>query len=140
MSGQVRDHHAGLISARSPAHRFRATRVHGAGRRSLLPARALGLADGGWLSSWLLDFAAHRGAISAGVSALVLALMLGPRRDLQKASANNLVLTLTEPGCSGSVVRLQRRQRRRGRPPGRRAVAGLAFTTTQSAAAAAGLA
>jgi Amt family ammonium transporter len=101
-------------------------------------------ADGGWLFKLgVLDFAGGTVVhISAGVSALVLALMLGPRRDLQKGFLpNNLVLTLTGAGLlwfgwfgfnAGSAVAAER--------PVAGAVAGLAFTTTQSAAAAAGLA
>ncbi|MBK7864422.1 MAG: ammonium transporter [Archangiaceae bacterium] len=100
-------------------------------------------ADGGWLFKLgVLDFAGGTVVhISAGVSALVLALMLGPRRDLQKGILpNNLVLTLTGAGLlwfgwfgfnAGSAVAAEH--------PVAGAVAGLAFTTTQSAAAAAGL-
>jgi Amt family ammonium transporter len=101
--------------------------------------------DGGWLLKLgVLDFAGGTVVhISAGVSALVLALMLGPRRDLARGAAilpNNLVLTLTGAGLlwfgwfgfnAGSAVAVER--------PVAGAVAGLAFTTTQSAAAAAGL-
>jgi Amt family ammonium transporter len=100
-------------------------------------------AEGGWLFKLgVLDFAGGTVVhISAGVSALVLALMLGPRRDLQKGILpNNLVLTLTGAGLlwfgwfgfnAGSAVAAEH--------PVAGAVAGLAFTTTQSAAAAAGL-
>jgi ammonium transporter, Amt family len=102
-------------------------------------------ADGGWLFKLgVLDFAGGTVVhISAGVSALVLALMLGPRRDVQRGAAilpNNLVLTLTGAGLlwfgwfgfnAGSAVAAEH--------PVAGAVAGLAFTTTQSAAAAAGL-
>jgi len=73
----------------------------------------------------------------------VLALMLGPRRDVARGTAilpNNLVLTLTGAGLlwfgwfgfnAGSAVAVEY--------PVAGAIAGLAFTTTQSAAAAAGL-
>ncbi|MBL8956141.1 MAG: ammonium transporter, partial [Myxococcaceae bacterium] len=100
-------------------------------------------AEGGWLFRLgVLDFAGGTVVhISAGVSALVLALMLGPRRDLQKGILpNNLVLTLTGAGLlwfgwfgfnAGSAVAAEN--------PVAGYVAGLAFTTTQSAAAAAGL-
>src|SRR5574337_1421662 len=104
-------------------------------------------ADGGWLFKLgVLDFAGGTVVhISAGVSALVLALMLGPRRDVRSgrgaALPNNLVLTLTGAGLlwfgwfgfnAGSAVAADK--------PVAGGVAGLAFTTTQSAAAAAGLA
>ncbi len=103
-------------------------------------------AEGGWLFKLgVLDFAGGTVVhISAGVSALVLAVMLGPRRDVQRGTAilpNNLVLTLTGAGLlwfgwfgfnAGSAVGAEH--------PVAGAVAGLAFTTTQSAAAAAGLA
>ncbi len=100
-------------------------------------------AEGGWLFKLgVLDFAGGTVVhISAGVSALVLALMLGPRRDLQKGILpNNLVLTLTGAGLlwfgwfgfnAGSAVAAEH--------PVAGFVAGLAFTTTQTAAAAAGL-
>jgi Amt family ammonium transporter len=103
-------------------------------------------ADGGWLFKLgVLDFAGGTVVhISAGVSALVLALMLGPRRDVRSgrgaALPNNLVLTLTGAGLlwfgwfgfnAGSAVAADK--------PVAGGVAGLAFTTTQSAAAAAGL-
>jgi len=103
-------------------------------------------ADGGWLFKLgVLDFAGGTVVhISAGVSALVLALMLGPRRDVARgrgaALPNNLVLTLTGAGLlwfgwfgfnAGSAVAADK--------PVAGGVAGLAFTTTQSAAAAAGL-
>ena len=82
--------------------------------------------------------------IAAGVSALVLALMLGPRRDVARGVAvlpNNLVLTLTGAGLlwfgwfgfnAGSAVAVE--------SPVAGPTAGLAFATTQAAAAAAGLA
>ena len=99
----------------------------------------------GWLFKWgVLDFAGGTVVhIAAGVSALVLALMLGPRRDVARGTAilpNNLVLTLTGAGLlwfgwfgfnAGSAVAVE--------SPVAGAIAGLAFTTTQSAAAAAGL-
>jgi Amt family ammonium transporter len=102
-------------------------------------------ASDGWLFKLgVLDFAGGTVVhISAGVSALVLALMLGPRRDVAKGRTvlpNNLVLTLTGAGLlwfgwfgfnAGSAVAADR--------PVAGTVAGLAFTTTQSAAAAAGL-
>ncbi len=99
----------------------------------------------GWLFKWgVLDFAGGTVVhIAAGVSALVLALMLGPRRDVARGTAilpNNLVLTLTGAGLlwfgwfgfnAGSAVAAEY--------PVAGSIAGLAFTTTQSAAAAAGL-
>lgn len=101
-------------------------------------------ADGWLLKLGVLDFAGGTVVhIAAGVSALVLALMLGPRRDVARGTAilpNNLVLTLTGAGLlwfgwfgfnAGSAVAVEY--------PVAGAIAGLAFTTTQSAAAAAGL-
>ncbi len=100
-------------------------------------------ADGWLFTRGVLDFAGGTVVhIAAGVSALVLALMLGPRRDFKRGVIlpNNLVLTLTGAGLlwfgwfgfnAGSAVAVEH-------PAG--ATAGLAFTTTQSAAAAAGLA
>ncbi len=101
-------------------------------------------ADGWLFTRGVLDFAGGTVVhIAAGVSALVLALMLGPRRDFKRGAVilpNNLVLTLTGAGLlwfgwfgfnAGSAVAVEH-------PAG--ATAGLAFTTTQSAAAAAGLA
>ncbi|MBL8917569.1 MAG: ammonium transporter [Myxococcaceae bacterium] len=100
-------------------------------------------ADGWLFTRGVLDFAGGTVVhIAAGVSALVLAVMLGPRRDFKRAAIlpNNLVLTLTGAGLlwfgwfgfnAGSAVAVEH-------PAG--ATAGLAFTTTQSAAAAAGLA
>ena len=99
----------------------------------------------GWLFKLgVLDFAGGTVVhIAAGVSALVLALMLGARRDVARGTAilpNNLVLTLTGAGLlwfgwfgfnAGSAVAVEY--------PVAGAIAGLAFTTTQSAAAAAGL-
>lgn len=103
-------------------------------------------ASDGWLYKLgVLDFAGGTVVhISAGVSALVLALLVGPRRDVargQQPLPNNLVLTLTGAGLlwfgwfgfnAGSAVAVER--------PVAGGIAGLAFTTTQSAAAAAGLA
>jgi Amt family ammonium transporter len=102
-------------------------------------------ASDGWLYKLgVLDFAGGTVVhISAGVSALVMALMLGPRRDVARGASllpNNLVLTLTGAGLlwfgwfgfnAGSAVAAEH--------PVAGSVAGLAFTTTQSAAAAAGL-
>ncbi len=102
-------------------------------------------ASDGWLfERGVLDFAGGTVVhIAAGVSALVLALMMGPRRDFARGAAilpNNLVLTLTGAGLlwfgwfgfnAGSSVAVE--------SPVAGAIAGLAFTTTQSAAAAAGL-
>lgn len=102
-------------------------------------------ATDGWLCKvGVLDFAGGTVVhIAAGVSALVLSLLLGPRRDMLRGVAilpNNLVLTLTGAGLlwfgwfgfnAGSAVAADR--------PVAGYVAGLAFTTTQSAAAAAGL-
>jgi Amt family ammonium transporter len=101
-------------------------------------------ADGWLFKLGVLDFAGGTVVhISAGVSALVMAVMLGPRRDVARGASllpNNLVLTLTGAGLlwfgwfgfnAGSAVGAEH--------PVAGAVAGLAFTTTQSAAAAAGL-
>ncbi|MFZ5444204.1 MAG: ammonium transporter [Myxococcota bacterium] len=99
----------------------------------------------GWLFKLgVLDFAGGTVVhIAAGISALVLALMLGPRRDVARGAAilpNNLVLTLTGAGLlwfgwfgfnAGSAVAVE--------SPVAGPIAGLAFTTTQAAAAAAGL-
>ncbi|MBL8915634.1 MAG: ammonium transporter [Archangium sp.] len=99
----------------------------------------------GWLFKLgVLDFAGGTVVhIAAGISALVLALMLGPRRDVARGNPvlpNNLVLTLTGAGLlwfgwfgfnAGSAVAVE--------SPVAGAIAGLAFTTTQTAAAAAGL-
>ncbi len=101
-------------------------------------------ADGWLFKLGVLDFAGGTVVhISAGVSALVLAFMLGPRRDVARGRTvlpNNLVLTLTGAGLlwfgwfgfnAGSAVAVE--------SPVAGSVAGLAFATTQSAAAAAGL-
>lgn len=102
-------------------------------------------ADGGWLFKLgVLDFAGGTVVhISAGVSALVLALLIGRRKDLDERGVilpHNLTLTLLGAGLlwfgwfgfnAGSAVAADK--------PVAGAVAGLAFTTTQSAAAAAAL-
>jgi len=101
-------------------------------------------ASGGWLYRYgVLDFAGGTVVhIAAGVSALVLARRLGPRRDYPGGSIlpNSLVLTLTGAGLlwfgwfgfnAGSAVAVEH--------PVAGATAGLAFTTTQAAAAAAAL-
>jgi Amt family ammonium transporter len=104
-------------------------------------------ASDGWLFKLgVLDFAGGTVVhIAAGVSALVLAVMLGPRRELRgRASSvllpNNLPLTLTGAGLlwfgwfgfnAGSAVAVE--------SPVAGPVAGLAFATTQAAAAAAAL-
>ncbi|MFO0973056.1 MAG: ammonium transporter [Phycisphaerae bacterium] len=101
-------------------------------------------APGGWLFKYgVLDFAGGTVVhISAGISALVLTLMTGRRRDLATGAIlpNNLVLTLTGAGLlwfgwfgfnAGSAVAAEF--------PAAGHVAALAFTTTQTAAAAAGL-
>jgi len=101
-------------------------------------------ADGWLYKMGVLDFAGGTVVhISAGVSALVLAVMIGPRREVSKGNAilpNNLVLTLTGAGLlwfgwfgfnAGSAVAAEF--------PVAGSIAGLAFATTQTAAAAAGL-
>jgi Amt family ammonium transporter len=99
----------------------------------------------GWLFKYgVLDFAGGTVVhIAAGVSALVLSLMIGPRKDVIAGAPlvpNNLVLTLTGAGLlwfgwfgfnAGSAVAVE--------SPVAGPIAGLAFTTTQAAAAAAGL-
>lgn len=101
--------------------------------------------EDGWLFKMgVLDFAGGTVVhISAGFSALVLALMMGRRKDLEANSVilpHNLTLTLLGAGLlwfgwfgfnAGSAVAADK--------PVAGAVAGLAFTTTQSAAAAAAL-
>jgi Amt family ammonium transporter len=103
-------------------------------------------ASEGWLFKLgVLDFAGGTVVhIAAGVSALVLCVMVGPRHDYQRGAAilpNNLVLTLTGAGMlwfgwfgfnAGSAVAVEH--------PVAGPTAGLAFATTQAAAAAAGLA
>jgi Amt family ammonium transporter len=101
-------------------------------------------ASGGWLFEYgVLDFAGGTVVhIAAGVSALVLASLIGPRRDYPEGAIlpNNLTLTLTGAGLlwfgwfgfnAGSAVAADH--------PVAGPMAGLAFTTTQSAAAAAAL-
>ncbi len=101
-------------------------------------------ASDGWLYKYgVLDFAGGTVVhIAAGVSALVLAKRLGPRRDYPGGAIlpNSLVLTLLGAGLlwfgwfgfnAGSAVAVEH--------PVAGATAGLAFTTTQSAAAAAAL-
>ena len=104
-------------------------------------------ADGWLFKLGVLDFAGGTVVhIAAGVSALVLAVILGPRREFKRNGAsavllpNNLPLTLTGAGLlwfgwfgfnAGSAVAVE--------TPVAGAVAGLAFATTQTAAAAAAL-
>jgi Amt family ammonium transporter len=102
-------------------------------------------ASDGFLFGWgVLDFAGGTVVhISAGVSALVLALLVGARRDWTRGAAllpNNLTMTLTGAGLlwfgwfgfnAGSAVAVE--------SPVAGFVAGLAFTTTQAAAASAAL-
>ncbi len=105
-------------------------------------------APGGWLfERGVLDFAGGTVVhISSGVSALVLALLIGKRLDYQTTSGgavlpHNLPMTLTGAGLlwfgwfgfnAGSAVAVEH--------PVAGASASLAFATTQTAAAAAGLA
>jgi len=103
-------------------------------------------ASDGWLYKMgVLDFAGGTVVhISAGVSALVLALIIGPRRDVARGHVplpNNLVLTLTGAGLlwfgwfgfnAGSAVAVEK--------PVAGTIAGLAFASTQTAAASAALA
>jgi ammonium transporter, Amt family len=101
-------------------------------------------ASGGWLFEYgVLDFAGGTVVhIAAGVSALVLALMVGPRRDYPHGAIqpNNLTLTLTGAGLlwfgwfgfnAGSAVAVEH--------PVAGFSAALAFATTQTAAASAAL-
>jgi len=100
----------------------------------------------GWLFKYgVLDFAGGTVVhISSGISALVLAIMLGPRRDYRPGHGailpHNLVLTLLGAGLlwfgwfgfnAGSAVAIDH--------PVAGHVAGLAFATTQTAAAAGAL-
>ncbi|MFN0136756.1 MAG: ammonium transporter [Phycisphaerae bacterium] len=98
----------------------------------------------GWLFKYgVLDFAGGTVVhISSGVSALVLALMIGKRRDYPTGAIqpNNLTMTLTGAGLlwfgwfgfnAGSAVGFEN--------PVAGSIAGLAFTTTQTAAATAAL-
>jgi Amt family ammonium transporter len=100
--------------------------------------------EGGWLLDMgVLDFAGGTVVhVSAGVSALALIMLLGRRRDYPTGAIlpNNLVLTLTGAGLlwfgwfgfnAGSAVA--------GDLPIAGEIAGLAFTNTQTAAAAAAL-
>ncbi|MBI2570911.1 MAG: ammonium transporter [Candidatus Schekmanbacteria bacterium] len=99
-------------------------------------------ASGGWLFEYgVLDFAGGTVVhIASGVSALVLAMLLGARRDYRPGRTailpHNLPLTLTGAGLlwfgwfgfnAGSAVAADH--------PVAGYVAGLAFTTTQTAAA-----
>jgi Amt family ammonium transporter len=103
-------------------------------------------ASGGWLYQWgLLDFAGGTVVhISSGFSALVLAMLLGPRRDYRPGRSailpHNLTLTLIGAGLlwfgwfgfnAGSAVAAEH--------PVAGHIAGLAFATTQTAAAAGAL-
>jgi ammonium transporter, Amt family len=102
-------------------------------------------ASDGWLFKYgVLDFAGGTVVhISAGISALVLSLLLGPRRDWRPGHGilpHNLPFTLLGAGLlwfgwfgfnAGSAVAVEH--------PVAGYVAGLAFTTTQTAAAAAAL-
>jgi len=103
-------------------------------------------APGGWLfERGVLDFAGGTVVhVSSGFSALVLALLVGRRQDLSQGSVglpHNLPMTLTGAGLlwfgwfgfnAGSAVAVEH--------PVAGASASLAFATTQTAAAAAGLA
>ncbi len=104
-------------------------------------------APDGWLFRYgVLDFAGGTVVhVSAGVSALALAVLLGRRREWRPETGSvilphNLTMTLCGAGIlwfgwfgfnAGSAVAVEN--------PVAGRVAGLAFTTTQSAAAAAGL-
>jgi Amt family ammonium transporter len=107
-------------------------------------------AEGGWLYAMgVLDFAGGTVVhISSGVSALVLALLVGRRRDWDAGGGGvggvimpgNLTLTLAGAGLlwfgwfgfnAGSAIAFD--------PPVAGATAGLAFATTQTAAATAAL-
>jgi Amt family ammonium transporter len=102
-------------------------------------------APGGWLFEYgVLDFAGGTVVhISSGISALVLVMLLGPRRDYRPGHAllpHNLVITLLGAGLlwfgwfgfnAGSAVAADH--------PVAGYVAGLAFATTQTAAAAGAL-
>ncbi len=105
-------------------------------------------ASDGWLFNYgVLDFAGGTVVhIAAGVSALVLAIRIGPRREVRDGGSmaltpNSLPLTLLGAGLlwfgwfgfnAGSAVAVE--------SPVAGTAAGLAFATTQAAAAAAGLA
>ncbi len=101
-------------------------------------------ASGGWLfERGVLDYAGGTVVhISAGISALVLVWLMGPRRDYPGGAIlpNNLVLTLLGAGLlwfgwfgfnAGSAVAVEN--------PVAGGSAGLAFATTQTAAATAAL-
>lgn len=101
-------------------------------------------ANGGWLYQYgVLDYAGGTVVhIAAGISALVLSGLVGPRRDYPDGALlpNNLVLTLLGAGLlwfgwfgfnAGSAVAIEH--------PVAGASAGLAFATTQTAAASAAL-
>jgi ammonium transporter, Amt family len=103
-------------------------------------------ASGGWLYRYgVLDFAGGTVVhISSGFSALALAMLLGPRRDYRPGRAailpHNLTLTLIGAGLlwfgwfgfnAGSAVAAEH--------PVAGHIAGLAFATTQTAAAAGAL-
>lgn len=100
--------------------------------------------DGGWLFNYgVLDFAGGTVVhLSSGIAALVMAMMIGPRLKAQdeKFEPGNLILTLTGAGLlwfgwfgfnAGSAVAAE--------SPVAGAIAGLAFATTQTAAAAGAL-
>jgi Amt family ammonium transporter len=103
-------------------------------------------ASGGWLYQYgVLDFAGGTVVhISSGFSALILAMVLGPRRDYRPGRSailpHNLTLTLLGAGLlwfgwfgfnAGSAVAAEH--------PVAGHIAGLAFATTQTAAAAGAL-
>ena len=103
-------------------------------------------ADGWLFKLGVLDFAGGTVVhIAAGISALVLAIKVGPRREIRDGASpeltpNNLPLTLLGAGLlwfgwfgfnAGSAVAVE--------SPVAGTAAGLAFATTQAAAAAAGL-
>jgi ammonium transporter, Amt family len=103
-------------------------------------------ASGGWLYQYgVLDFAGGTVVhISSGFSALILAMLLGPRRDYRPGRSailpHNLTLTLLGAGLlwfgwfgfnAGSAVAAEH--------PVAGHIAGLAFATTQTAAAAGAL-
>jgi len=102
-------------------------------------------ADGGWLLKYgVLDFAGGTVVhVSSGVAALVMAMMIGRRLSVPNESMEpgNLILTVTGAGFlwfgwfgfnAGSAIASE--------VPAAGSVAGLAFATTQTAAAAGGLA
>lgn len=100
--------------------------------------------DGGWLLNYgVLDFAGGTVVhVSSGVAALVMAMMIGRRRSVPNESMEpgNLILTVTGAGFlwfgwfgfnAGSAIAAE--------APAAGPVAGLAFATTQTAAAAGAL-